>query len=227
MRRTTVSPLLSTRSLAMLGAMLLALIVLGLGSSANKADAATQAVTKSFNKTAPILIPAGAHVVDCGSGPTQGAAASYPSAKTIKAFPAGSTIRDVNLVLRNFSHSFPDDVDVLLSKGQRNRTVMSDVGAGDDVNNITLTLDDEASTPLPDQQPPLASGTFKPFNSEGIDEFPGIAAADVSTNSSLSGFDGRNPNGIWALRVVDDTDDDCGQIGGGWTLIIKASVPTS
>jgi hypothetical protein len=33
--------------------------------------------------------------------------------------------------------------------------------------------------------------------------------------------------GTWALRVVDDASDDCGQIGGGWSLIIKASVPTS
>jgi hypothetical protein len=211
----------------LLGAILLGLaLVVAIGGSPKKADAATQAVTMTFNKPGSILIPAGANVADCASGETLGAAAAYPSDRNVQAFPAHSTILDVNLVLRNFTHFFPDDVDVLLSKGARNRTVMSDIGASDDVQGITLRLDDEASSPLPDQRT-LHGGTFRPKNAEGLDVFPGVAPADVSAKPSLSGFDGVNPNGIWHLRVVDDANGDCGAFADGWTLIIKASNPAT
>jgi hypothetical protein len=62
MRRTLV-PLSSNRSVVvLLGAMLLALAVVVASSALapKKADAATQVVTKTFNKPAQLLIPAGA-----------------------------------------------------------------------------------------------------------------------------------------------------------------------
>ena len=213
----------------LIGAMLiaLALIVLALvGTSAKQADAATTIVTKTFDKPAQITIPAGADVAGgCLSGPTAGSAAPYPSEKSVSAFPAGSHIRDVNLTLRNFTHhDDPNDVDVLLAHRGVNRTVMSDVSANnDDVNNITLVLDDEAATSLP-ASPPLVAGAFKPTNFGLTDTFP-FPAPTQNSASRLSGFDTLNPNGLWRFFVQDDAGFDCGAFLGGWSIKVRAAVP--
>jgi hypothetical protein len=220
---------LSTRSVVLFGAMLiaLALIVLVIGTSAKPADAATTIVTKTFSNQGQILIPAGAvpgSFSSCSTGPTVGSAAPYPSQKSVGAFPSGSHIRDVNLTLKNYSHTFPDDVDVLLGHKGVNRTVMSDVGTTLDVNNITLKLDDEASTKLPDSDQ-IVAGSFQPTNFEAGDLFP--APAPIQDNrSALSGFDGNNPLGTWNLFVQDDAGSDCGAFAGGWSITIKAAVPS-
>jgi hypothetical protein len=127
-------PLSYARSvLVVLGAMLLALALVVAASALDpkKADA-DRVVTKTFNKPAAILIPDGAipgSEDDCHTGPTEGMAGRYPSNRSISAFPADSDIVDVNLVLKSLQHTWIVDVDVLLSKGLRKRTSMSDVGA--------------------------------------------------------------------------------------------------
>jgi hypothetical protein len=211
--RGFVSPLLSNRSVVLLGATLLALVVVVLVSvvASKRADAA-QTVTKNRQQPEQILIPAGAIPANCSSGPEQGKAGPYPSQLRIGDFPAGSTITDVNLKLRGFTHTFPDDVGVILSKGvQPGRLVMEHVGGGTNVSDITLTLDDEAANDLPDEDE-LVSGRFKPTNGYNKIE-------------SLSAFDGLSPNGNWTLRVVDHVDGDCGELGDGWSLRIEARVP--
>ena len=197
----------------LLGAMLLALAVVALAGVAapRKADAATTVVTRTFDKTEQILFPAGANLAECGSGPEEGIAAPYPSQRRIAAFTRRSTIVDVDLVLRGFTHSFPDDVQVLLSKGGLDRLVMADVGGDEDVDGITLILNDEAATEMPNDDQ-LVGGSFKPTNPFG-------------ENTSLSAFDGLSPDGTWNLRVVDAEDGDCGELGGGWGLRIKARIP--
>jgi len=201
----------------------LALIVLVIGTSAKPADAATTIVTKTFSNQGQILIPAGATPPSCLTGPTSGTAAPYPSQKSVGAFPRHSHIRDVNLTLKNYSHTYPDDVDVLLGHKGVNRTVMSDVGDSLDVNNITLKLDDEASTPLPDETQ-IVAGSFKPTNFEAGDLFP-VPAPIQDNRSALSGFDGNNPLGTWNLFVQDDLLGDCGAFAAGWSITIKAAVP--
>jgi hypothetical protein len=226
MRRTLLVPLLSTRSvIVLLGAMLLALalIVLAIGTSASKADAATNIVTKTFSNSGQILIPDGAVLPDCTGAIAGGRAGPYPSEKSVSAFPSGSHIRDVNLTLKNYTHTFPDDVDVLLKKGTHNRTLMSDVGYQFNVRHISLVLNDEATSPLRDQGR-LASGSFKPRNAEPDDAFPAPAPTQ-DNRAALSGFDTLNPNGTWKLFVQDDSTGDCGKFGGGWSITIKAAVP--
>jgi hypothetical protein len=227
MKRTVVS-LLSTRSVVLFGAMILALalIALSLGTSARQADAATRLVTKTFTNSGQILIRADAVLPECTTS-VSGPATPYPSEKNVT-FPSGSHIRDVNLTLKNYTHTFPDDVDVLLKKGTHNRTVMSDVGSNEDVSNITLVLNDEATSALPNNVG-LVGGSFKPRNVEdnpdgGGDQFPAPAPTQ-DTRSALSGFDTLNPNGTWKLFVQDDGGGDCGKFGGGWSLRIKAAVP--
>ena len=75
----------------------------------------------------------------------------------------GALITKVTVKLNNLSHTFPADIDVLLvGPGGQNAIIMSDVGGGDDVTGITLTLDDAAATNMPAAL--LTTGTFKPTN---------------------------------------------------------------
>jgi len=194
-----------------------ALVVLANAMATTPADAATRAtkvVTKTFSNNQQITIPT--------SG-SSGAAAPYPSERNVQGFDQGRVL-DVNLTLKNYSHTFPDDVDVLLSKKGKTRTVMSDVGSGFAANNFTIKLDDEAANGLLPDNGPLVAGSFRPTNAEGGDFFP-APTPTPSAQSALSGFDGVNPNGTWKLRVFDDfSPADGGQFAGGWSLTIKARV---
>jgi len=198
------------------GGMLIAvaLLIASLALSPKKAEAATKLVTKSFSNTNQILIP------------DSGAANPYPSAIS-SSFPRGSKVRDVNVTLRNYTHDWPDDVDVLLVHAGVNRTIMSDVGGGNSnlVNNITLSLNDEsANGPLHDQNQ-LSSGIFQPTNVGGGDTFFFPAPNPASAKSSLSGFDGSRAKGTWKLFVQDDELGQIGSMAGGWSVKIKAAVP--
>ena len=191
-----------------------ALVVLANAVTPTPADAATRVVTKTFSSNQPITIP---------SAGSSGTATPYPSERNVQGFDQG-IVRDVNLTLKNYSHTFPDDVDVLLSKKGKTRTVMSDVGGGLAANNFTIKLDDESPNGFLPDNSQLVAGSFRPTNAEGGDFFP-APTPTPSAKSALSGFDGVNPNGTWKLRVVDDVPSvDGGQFAGGWSITIKARV---
>ena len=62
---------------------------------------------------------------------------------------SSGTITDADLVLNGLSHYTPDDIDILLVGPQgQDAIVMSDAGGGYAVNEIDLTLDDQAAEPL-------------------------------------------------------------------------------
>ena len=89
----------------------------------------------------------------------------------------GGTISSMTLTLRNLSHTWGNDIDVLLvGPGGQKVIVMSDAGSGN-ANNVTLTLSDAAAAALPASS--LVSGTFRPTNlsdaSAGGDNFPAPA----------------------------------------------------
>ena len=73
-------------------------------------------------------------------------AAPYPSTITVSGL--GGTITHVQVKLNGVTHSFPDDIDILLvGPGGQNAIIMSDVGGGNPgATNVTLTLDDLATT---------------------------------------------------------------------------------
>ena len=167
-------------------------------------------VNKTFSNSGQIAIPG------------NGEATPYPSTIQVNGFKKGK-IKDVNLTLRNFSHTFPDQVDVLLvDPSGRNALVMSDVGGNDNADNLTITLDDDAISALP-LSSQLSSGSFQPTNDGGIDTLPAPAPLS-SGNVALSVFNGANPNGQWQLFVRDDNPGDNGDIAGGWSLQITAKV---
>ncbi len=154
--------------------------------------------TTAFESSQTFTIP--------GTG-TSGIASPYPSVVNVSGLP--TAIRRANVTLTNLSHTFPDDIDMLLvGPDGQNALIMSDVGGSTDLSGLTLTLDDTAANSLPDTGP-IVSGTFKPTNIEAGDIFQAPAPAPLGT-STLSVFSGTNPNGPWNLYVVDDLGGDTG-----------------
>ena len=154
---------------------------------------------------------------------SSGVASPYPSTLNVALPP--STITSLTVTLNGFSHTFPDDVDVLLvAPGGQNAIIMSDVGGSSPATGVTLTLDDAAATSLPDAGP-LVSGTFKPTNINALETFP-APAPTPSGGSALSVFNGISPNGTWSLYIVDDVGGDAGSISGGWCLDITTIAAT-
>jgi subtilisin-like proprotein convertase family protein len=198
-------------------------------SAAKKHHGKSKTVQKTFDNGDAIAIPAAFEQDDFGP------ADSYPSTIDVSGFKQAK-ITDVNLTLRAFSHTFTQDVDVLLvAPDGRNLVVMGDVGGIDPdasaVANLTITLDDEAASPLPvAADEALTNGSFQPLDQFGLTDrddpdlldFPN-PAPEPSGDQTLSTFDGSDPNGEWQLFVLDDTELDRGALENGWALTITAT----
>ena len=92
-------------------------------------------------------------------------------------------------------------------------------------------MDDEAADSLYDSTQ-LTTGTYKPTKGTTPTELPSgwednpvpntgwpPDAPDLTVSGSqLSSFDGKDPNGIWKLYVIDDTRFAQGAFAGGWSL---------
>lgn len=167
-----------------------------------------ETITRTFSNTGQIAVP------------DERVATPFPAEIAVSGFTK-ARVRDVDVVLRNFNHGFPDDIDVLLvAPDGRDALVMSDVGGSDGASNVTLTLDDEAVVELPAGDP-LITGAFRPANEGNVDAFPAPAPLP-SDNVALSVFDGGSPNGEWKLFVLDEGGGAGGNLAGGWTLEITA-----
>ena len=173
------------------------------------------------------------HIGSTGAGSTAGAnpanitindattASPYPS--TVNISGVSGNVTKVTVTLSNISHTFPDDIDVLLvGPAGQSVVLMSDVGSGTDISGVTLTFDDSAVSSLPDAST-LTSGTYKPTNITAGDAFPAPASTSL-LGTTLAVFNGQNPNGTWSLYVVDDSSIDSGALGG-WSLNITGDVP--
>jgi uncharacterized repeat protein (TIGR01451 family) len=149
--------------------------------------------------------------------PDHGPASPYPS--TIVVSGLTGLVSKATVSLNGLTHAFPDDVDVLLvgPTGQK-VVVMSDAGGGYAVTNLTVTLEDGAASALPDASR-INAGSYQPADYEPGDTFPAPAPGGAA-GSALNAFNGTNPNGTWALYVVDDAAGDAGTIGQGWTLTL-------
>ena len=164
-----------------------------------------------FANTADIVIP------------DHGEATPYPS--SINVSGVSGLIDNVTVTFTNFSHSFPDDVDILLA-GPAGQTVLLTSHAGDvPVTNISLTFDDSAASFLP-QTGQIGSGTYKP-KQYGSVSFPATNTPAGPYGSTLSTFSGTNANGLWSLYVFDSSPGDQGTIAGGWSMAITAGTPVS
>lgn len=152
----------------------------------------------------------------------EGTATPYPATIRVSGMRQGQ-IRKVTVKLIGLTHSWPNDLDVMLA-GKKGRGVilMNDASGNGDtepVTNINLTFDDAARTTLP---VPLVSGTFRPTSTSDVDPFP-LPAPQGITGTALSVFKNANPNGFWSLYVFDDSSGDAGSIAG-WSLTIKVRI---
>jgi len=165
-------------------------------------------VPQSFSNPANIAVP--------GAG-TSGPAAPYPS--TIAVAGVVDPVARVTVSINTASHTFPDDIDVLLVGPTGARIILlSDAGGSNDATGQTWTFDDSAANLVPDSAA-IPTGTYRPTNYGTGDTFPAPAPA-APYGSALSAFNGLNPNGNWSLFVVDDVGGDIGAFAGGWTINI-------
>lgn len=171
--------------------------------------AASQASAAVFSNPAPITIP------------DSGTADPYPS--TINVSDLAGTITDVNVTLNGLSHTFIDDIGVLLvGPTGENVVLMQWTGSGNSPSS-TLTFDDAAAASLPFIGP-LPTGTYKPtcFNPLcALRVFsPPAPAQPPPYGSALSVVNDTDANGTWSLYVQDFLAGDVGSISGGWSLDI-------
>ncbi|MFL6211153.1 MAG: hypothetical protein ACJ74W_20055 [Pyrinomonadaceae bacterium] len=177
--------------------------------------------------------PAAITIVDGMTPPTP--ANPYPSNITVSGL-AGN-ITKVTLTLTGISHTFPDDIDMLLvAPNGANLHFWSDsCGSGPPgISNLNITMDDAAATLLPDAGP-CSSTSYRPGNPSAGDTFPAPAPAGpynepttVGTATFATAFNGLTPaqaNGTWSLYITDDLSGDSGSISGGWSLNITQAVP--
>src|SRR5205823_3897444 len=182
-----------------------------------------------FDTAAPQVVfsnPAAITINDGMTPPT--IATPYPSNITVSGL-AGN-ITKVTLSLTGLSHTFPDDIDMLVvAPSGANLHFWSDSCGGSAISNLNITMDDAAATLLPDAGP-CSSTSYRPGNPSAGDTFPAPAPAGpynepttVGTATFATAFNGLTPaqaNGTWSLYITDDLSGDSGSISGGWSLNI-------
>jgi subtilisin-like proprotein convertase family protein len=132
----------------------------------------------------------------------------------------GTTLTSVTVNIPNISHTFYDDLDIMLISPTGQRLIlMSDCGgdnSGNGNRNYTFV---QGGSSLKNGHQPTSSGNVSPTNYGG-DSWPD-GAATITTMNQFTG----NPNGNWTIRVIDDAGGDTGCLIGGWSITIVATTP--
>ena len=142
----------------------------------------------------------------------------------VSGFSAPVVDVEVTLLDINFGPASSQDMDVLLI-GPEGKTslLLSDVGGNTATSHVTLLLDDQADTQLPDNTA-LKTGIFQPTNLGSGDTIR-FVGSDITppTGAALGVFNGINPNGAWSLSAYDDTGNGNVGVINGWRLRIKTA----
>jgi uncharacterized repeat protein (TIGR01451 family) len=148
-----------------------------------------------------------------------GPASLYPSTITVAGFQG--RIGNIAVNLHGLSHTFPDDIDILLvGPGGHKVMLISDAG-GDQrfgIQRADLTFEHAAPNALPDRAQ-IVTGSYRPADYEAGETLPG-SAPPGPYDTSLAVFTGADPNGTWQLFMADDYDRDGGRLSAGWSLLI-------
>lgn len=167
----------------------------------------------------------------CNSGPiavrpSPSTATPYPSNILVSGDP--SPLADVDVTLKNVTHAFADDIDILLvGPGGQNLVLLSDASgsppAGYATSNVSVVLNDAAAGFAPATGPLGAAGstvTYRPtdYDPVGQADVFAVPAPAPSAATTLATFSATNANGTWSLYVVSDGAPDTGTIAGGWCL---------
>jgi uncharacterized repeat protein (TIGR01451 family) len=170
-------------------------------------------VNSSFASTGAITIP------------DHGGANPYPAAIAVSGLSGAITKATVSV--KGLTHGFPNDLSFLLvSPAGRSVVLMSHAGGSYGVTNIDLTFDDAAAGPVPNGSQ-ISTGTYQASRYGTPAAFPSPAPSAPYGSSLETAFEGTNPNGVWALYVLDDTRGDGGSIANGWRLNLTTAVPVN
>lgn len=153
-------------------------------------------------------------IVDC-DGATPAQSSPYPSVKAVTGLTG--VVSKVTVSITKLSHGGPDDL-LLLLRGPDGSTcmLMANCGGTNTVTDIDLIFDDTGAA-LPDSTA-IASGTYAPTQYAPYADLPAPAPSSPY-GTTLSVFNGINPNGSWSLWIADDTTLDSGTIES-WDLTI-------
>ncbi len=159
---------------------------------------------------------------------------SYPSTITVVGAPI--TIGSMRVTLYDYSHSVPDNVDVLLvGPGGQKFILMADAGGTDPQEEVTLSFRDAGPTVLNDAIP-QTTGNFEPTTwSTPVADFPapappgpysepGSTVGGTGVQTLFGNYGMTDPNGVWSLYVRQQGAGS-GIIAGGWG--IEFQVPTA
>ncbi len=167
--------------------------------------------------------------INTASGLTAPTVASlYPSTVTVSGM-TGTTTK-VEVTLKGFTHTRPQDLDFLLVSPTGAKYVfLSDVDGTTMVSDRVFNIRDDAASVI-SAGSDSPSGSYKPTSGDAIaDVFPAPAPSgpysQPSSSSFASVFNGTDPNGVWSLYVVDDTLLNPGAINDGWVLTVTTNGP--
>jgi hypothetical protein len=147
-------------------------------------------------------------------------------------------VAEISVTFSDVLHGHPADIDALLvGPAGQNVMLMSDAGellseTESIIDNVDLTFRDGAS-PLP-ANVRITSGTYAPTNYQGIVEEIGEMDRTLPDpppvgpyGTTLSVFNGSNPNGTWKLFIQDDVDDESGEMQSWSLTVTTVPEPTS
>lgn len=143
-------------------------------------------------------------------------ATPYPSAISVNNITG--KVLSLQVKLHNLSHTWPDDIGVLLLGPNGEQIVLMDgVGGNTPVVSTNLTFSDSGNTLT---NAPITSGTYRPTNLDNTTNIPFPSPAPAGPYvPTFSALNISNPNGIWKLYVRDISSvSDFGEIANGWQL---------
>jgi uncharacterized repeat protein (TIGR01451 family) len=156
--------------------------------------------------------------------PDIGIASNYPAVINVSGITG--TVGKVTATLFGLSHTFPHDISALLVGPTGAKTlVLSHAAGGSTADNVTVTFDDTAPTPL-SPGGSIVSGVWQPSAYPPSPVFSNPAPAGPYT-AALSTFNAQNPNGLWSLYILDDSSGDSGFVAGGWGLSFTSITPVN
>lgn len=160
-------------------------------------------------------------ILDGDNPPTK--ASPYPGVKYVSGL--GTSITKVTLTLKRWNHgNYADCAFLLVSpSGTAVQVIGNVMDAAFDTIERNVTLDDDAALSVPQNSRPAGvDHTYKPTIYVGQLTFPSPAPAGPY-GTTMSTFNGEDPNGSWALYAADDTPLDSGYLLQGWDLTIETA----
>jgi uncharacterized repeat protein (TIGR01451 family) len=151
-------------------------------------------------------------------------ASPYPSSLNVSGVTG--VLGKVVVTLNNLSHTFPQDVDVLVVAPAGQKSILMSGAGAPPVDHSNVSFDDTAAGFIPDGSAQIATGTYKPAAYVSGFDLPSPAPTGPYP-AAMSSFNAASPNGTWSLYANDHTAGDVGTIAGGWSVALTMISPVN